>query len=46
MRIITYFSGAGGLDLGFHNAGFETITANEFDKKICQHSEQTFPMLT
>lgn len=34
MRLISLFSGAGGLDRGFHNAGFRTVTANEFDKKI------------
>lgn len=43
MRIISLFSGAGGLDLGFHNAGFETITANEFDKKICPTFRANFP---
>lgn len=35
MRLISLFSGAGGMDLGFHLAGFETIVANEFDKQIC-----------
>lgn len=43
MRIISLFSGAGGLDLGFHNAGFKTITANEFDKKICPTFRANFP---
>lgn len=33
-NIASFFSGAGGLDTGFHNAGFEIIWANEFDKKI------------
>ncbi len=28
---ISLFSGAGGLDVGFENAGFETLFANEFD---------------
>ena len=36
MDIISLFSGAGGLDLGFHKAGFRTVVANEYDKKICQ----------
>lgn len=35
MEVISLFSGAGGLDLGFHKAGFTTVVANEFDKKIC-----------
>lgn len=34
MKIISLFSGAGGLDLGFTKAGFEIIAANEFDKNI------------
>ena len=33
-NIASFFSGAGGLDLGFHQAGFQIIWANEFDKKI------------
>ena len=34
MNIISLFSGAGGLDLGFLKAGFNIICANEFDKNI------------
>lgn len=34
MKIISLFSGCGGLDLGFEKAGFEIPVANEFDKKI------------
>lgn len=33
-QIVSLFSGAGGLDLGFKQAGFETIWANEYDKTI------------
>ena len=34
MNIISLFSGAGGLDLGFKRAGFDIIWANEYDKTI------------
>ncbi len=34
MKVISLFSGCGGLDLGFEKAGFEIPVANEFDKSI------------
>lgn len=34
MKLISLFSGAGGLDLGFEKAGYEIIIANEFDSGI------------
>lgn len=43
MRLISLFSGAGGLDKGFHNAGFHTVIANEYDKKICPTFRANFP---
>jgi DNA (cytosine-5)-methyltransferase 1 len=43
MNIISLFSGAGGLDLGFHKAGFKTLVAVEYDKKICPTFRQNFP---
>ena len=43
MKLISLFSGAGGLDLGFHKAGFTTVTANEYDKKICPTFRKNFP---
>lgn len=43
MRIVSLFSGAGGLDIGFKNAGFEVIWANEFDKVIWDTFEKNFP---
>lgn len=43
MNIISLFSGAGGLDRGFHNAGFHTVVANEYDPKICPTFRANFP---
>ncbi|WP_165062330.1 DNA cytosine methyltransferase [Adlercreutzia sp. ZJ154] len=34
MKVISLFSGCGGLDLGFEKVGFEIPIANEFDKTI------------
>lgn len=34
MNVVSLFSGCGGLDLGFHQAGFNIIWANEYDKSI------------
>ena len=42
-NIASFFSGAGGLDMGFHAAGFEIIWANEFDKKITPTLRHNFP---
>jgi DNA (cytosine-5)-methyltransferase 1 len=33
-KVVAFFSGAGGLDLGFKKAGFDIIWANEYDKSI------------
>ena len=43
MALISLFSGAGGLDLGFHKAGFATIVANEYDPAICPTFRANFP---
>lgn len=43
MALISLFSGAGGLDRGFHDAGFETAIANEFDPHICPTYKANFP---
>lgn len=39
-KVISLFSGAGGLDLGFEKAGFDIIYANEFDKTIWETYEK------
>jgi DNA (cytosine-5)-methyltransferase 1 len=46
MNIISLFSGAGGLDLGFEKAGFKTIWANEYDSEIWETFEKNFPNTT
>jgi DNA (cytosine-5)-methyltransferase 1 len=40
MKLVTFFAGAGGLDLGFSNAGFDVIWANEYDKEIWETYEK------
>ena len=34
-KIVSLFSGAGGMDLGFKQAGFEVLLANDFEKDAC-----------
>ncbi|MGB2749536.1 MAG: DNA cytosine methyltransferase [Thiofilum sp.] len=36
MRAVSLFSGAGGMDVGFKQAGFTVIAANEIDTHACQ----------
>lgn len=42
-KIVSLFSGAGGLDKGFELAGFDIIWANEFDSTIWETFEYNFP---
>ena len=43
MRLISLFSGCGGLDLGFERAGFEIPIANEFDASIWETFQLNHP---
>ncbi|MEA5595197.1 DNA cytosine methyltransferase [Rivularia sp. UHCC 0363] len=43
MNVVSLFSGCGGLDLGFHQAGFNIIWANEHDKSIWDTYEFNHP---
>lgn len=43
MKVVSFFAGAGGLDLGFQKAGFNVIWANEFDKDIWETYERNHP---
>jgi DNA (cytosine-5)-methyltransferase 1 len=43
LTLASFFSGAGGLDLGMELAGFDVIWANEYDKKITPTFKHNFP---
>ena len=43
MKLVSLFTGAGGLDLGFKKAGFSVIWANEYDSTIWETFEHNFP---
>ena len=43
MNIVSFFAGAGGLDLGFEKAGFNVVWANEYDKDIWETYEKNHP---
>lgn len=36
IQMVSLFCGAGGLDMGFENQGFQTVWANDFDKDACE----------
>lgn len=41
-RIVSIFSGCGGLDYGFHLEGYETVWANDFSPWACQSFAANF----
>ncbi len=43
MKIASFFAGCGGLDLGFEQAGFDVVWANEYDKSIHQTYQFNHP---
>lgn len=42
-KIISLFSGAGGLDIGFHSAGFQTAVMVEYDPACCRTLRKNMP---
>lgn len=46
MKVVSLFAGCGGLDLGFEQAGFDVIWANEFDPNIHETYRLNHPHTT
>lgn len=44
-KVISLFSGAGGMDIGFEDAGFHTVVAVEVDKSCCDTLRTNNPNL-
>ena len=42
MRVCSLFSGIGGIDIGFEQAGFEIVWANEFDRDAAKTYRHNF----
>ncbi len=42
LKCASFFAGVGGIDLGFEQAGFETVYANEFDSYAAETFELNF----
>ena len=45
MNVIDLFAGVGGLSLGFSQAGFNIVYANEYDKSIAESYRMNHPKL-
>ena len=43
LKVASLFSGIGGIDLGFSQAGFDIVFANEIDKYACKTYKKNFP---
>lgn len=42
LKCASFFAGVGGIDLGFKQAGFDIVFANEFDKNACKTFQANF----
>src|SRR5579863_6651880 len=42
LRVASFFSGGGGLDLGFRAAGFDVVFCNEIETVFCQTLSRNF----
>ncbi|MBR4867797.1 MAG: DNA (cytosine-5-)-methyltransferase [Clostridia bacterium] len=42
MKVISLFSGIGGIDLGFKQAGFDIVWANDMDADVCKTYQANF----
>jgi DNA (cytosine-5)-methyltransferase 1 len=42
-KIVSIFSGVGGIDLGFEKAGFETVFASDIWDRACESLKENFP---
>ena len=42
-KIVSIFSGVGGIDTGFRDAGFETVFANDNWKVACDSFKANYP---
>ena len=45
LKCASFFAGVGGIDLGFKQAGFDTIYANEFDDYAADTFECNYCLL-